>query len=288
MRHGDFAIAEREASLKIRFAKSHYVKTCGFLYAVYAQLPETAVWQYDNPESLGRKVNETSNPAILWTSILDDLYALGLTLGWKAREATHWSVQALNSRALSSAAMTARGAFEAATAAIDHVARLQKVKSDLAASTSLSRQIEILSRFERTSVRGIWGRKGGLVTSETNANHFLDHQRSVLEYAKDAVAGPEIVAMHSVVYATLCSMAHPSADGHQVYWIPPAEHDVDVTWHIGLSSTPDLREPHSSAMLEVVLWALGWAATHSVRAVELLEEERTKEPFLRSSKTQRS
>jgi hypothetical protein len=90
--------------------------------------------------------------------------------------------------------------------------------------------------------------------------------------------------MHSVVYATLCSMAHPSADGHQLYWSPPAEHGLNVTAHIGLSSTPDLRDPHSSAMLEVVLWALGWAATHAGRAVELLEQERAKEPFLRSSK----
>lgn len=238
-------------------------------------------WEYDNPESLERKINETSDPALLWTSVLDDVSALGLTPGWKTREATRWAVQALSERALSSAAMTARGAFEAATAAIDHVVRLRKVKEQVAKANTFERRMEVLTRFERVSVKAIWDRRGGIVQSETSANHFNDHQRSVLEYAKNEIGGEETASLHPEVYPTLCSMAHPSADGHQVYWTAPDTDDVSVTWPVLLSSTPDLRRPHSGAMLEIVLWALGWSATHAARAVQLLEKERTAEPFLR-------
>lgn len=76
----------------------------------------------------------------------------------------------------------------------------------------------------------------------------------------------------------LCSMAHPSADGHQYFWRLPEEAAGSTgqgpTW-ITMSSTPDLRPEHLRGQLTAILWALGWATVHSVRAYQQCAEVST-------------
>ena len=235
-------------------------------------LPEAGSWRYDTGESLVAQLEHHPDPGLLYAAIVGDIRALCLTLAWKCREATAASVIALNSRALSASAMTARGALEAGTAAIDQLVRLSAAQKAIRESADPQRTAAAeLQRLETKSIRSIWGRKGGAFKAEVNANHFYDHQRNVLKYAEQNTAyGPEIVQMHGEVYDTLCSMAHPSADGHQPYWSMPGDPDVEqpitTTVEVGLASRADLRTPFATVLVESILWALGWTAAHSTRA----------------------
>lgn len=276
MRKGDFTISQPQAAFRVQVTNSEYVGQCRDLYGIYSMLPEHGSWSYDTGESLLRQLEDGADMAILWAALVEDLAALTLALAWKCREATALSVLALNQRALSAAAMTARGAFEAATAAIDHRVRLTVAKAKFAEAGSQQKLFELLNGLENGSIRGLWGRKGGVFNGEVNSYHFFDHQRSVLKYAaQNRQFGPEIVKNHEMVYESLCSMAHPSADGHLPYMVLPwATEPPESTTHIPLVGVPDFRNHHTAVLMESVLWALGWSAAHSCRAWELAEEDR--------------
>lgn len=276
MRRSDFHIVQEQARQRVRYSRSTYVQQCQHLYGIYSMLPDEAAWLYDTGESLVAQLEHRPEPGLLYASIVGDIRALCLTLAWKCREATAASVVALNQRAISAAAMTARGALEAATASIDQLARLASAQQAILKSGHAQEVILTeLNRLETKNIRSIWGRKGGTFKADVNANHFFDHQRSILKFAAgNEVYGPEIVELHGEVYATLCSMAHPSADGHQAYWVLPEGNDPPIdTVEIGLQSRPDLRTSYATTLLESILWALGWSAAHATRAWQEAERQ---------------
>jgi hypothetical protein len=258
----------------LRYSKLAYIAQSQHLYGIYSMLPDRHLWRYDNYESI--PVPAEDDPGglhayglELYEACLRDLTAAVLGLAWKARECTAVSVQALNQRRLSASAAAARAAFEAATAAIDHVVRLQKTRRQYRMSKDFG---ALIQRLDESSTRGLWGRKG-VTEGDIKANHFLKHQESVLKFA--GPAHEEIQEWHPVVYDMLCNMTHPSADGHQQFWHlpkgPPPVSGAPV-W-IEMSSEPDLRPAYLQRQLKCVLWALGWSCAHSVRAYDLCVEE---------------
>jgi hypothetical protein len=246
-----------------------YVDQARDLFGIFKMLPDSHLWRYDTAESLQHLVENIDEDSALVATVygacLNDVTATVLGLAWKARECAATSVKALNARRVAASAACARAGFEAATAAIDHVVMWSKALKQSERDHDL---VALFTAMEASSIRGLWGRKG-ILEGDHKANHFLNHQRSVLKFA--GAEHEEIREYHPQVYDVLCNIAHPSAEGHQYFWrIPDAASPVgDAPTLVEMSSDPDLRPQHLQLQLVSILWALGWSAAHAVRAYDL-------------------
>jgi hypothetical protein len=70
--------------------------------------------------------------------------------------------------------------------------------------------------------------------------------------------------MRPEVYSLLSNVAHPSADGNQVFWRVDGVVDLEPSMLVPLASRPDFRDAHVQPVLDAVLWALGWASQSAV------------------------
>ena len=280
MRKSDFTITQQQVAWRLKFSKLIYVNQCEHLHGIYSMLPDEHEWLFDTGESLLAQVEQGAPSTILYSSLMEDAYALSLALAWKAREMTIAAVWALNQRYLPTAAVAARAALESTSVSIDLAMKHAAMKNKLIALQASGQNggaeaFDLLKKFEDETVKATWGRRGDTIEKHIRAKNVLSYRDSVLKDAGDnPTFGPEILEMHRHVYDLLSSMAHPSADGHQVYWRFSTVDSSGPSTRVKLAARADFREPFQAERIDAVLWALGWSVAHVIRAWQVLEQER--------------
>jgi hypothetical protein len=279
MKKSDFRILQQQCVERIRTSRHHFIRTCAFMPEVFEALRETHAWKFDTGDSLLQSMQADSEPgwAHLDLALLEDLEALTIVHAWKVQEATASAVWCLNNRRLASAAMAARGAFEAATASTDVRIKWMKMRDEVNARGGLGAPgtNDLVQNFENKTVRALWGRRRADDESTHKAINIMSHIGDLSKRLGNT-PGPtaEIKAMHPKVYSLLSGVAHPSADGNQVFWRVDAVVDLEPSMLVPLNARSDFRDAHVRPVVDAVLWALGWSSQSSVGDWKSMSEDR--------------
>lgn len=275
MKKSDFRILQQQCVERIRTSRYYFIRTCAVMPEVFEGLPERHEWKFDTGSSLVQSMQAESERggsaglAHLDLALLEDLEALTVVHAWKVQEATASAVWCLNNRYLASAAMAARGAFEAATASTDLHIKWMKMRDQVNALGGLGApgSLELVGTFENKTLRALWGRRSADEEPTHKAINIMSHIGDLGKRLGDT-PGPtaEIKTMHAEVYNLLSGVAHPSADGNQVFWRVDAAVDLEPSMLVPLNSRSDFRNHHVRPVVDAVLWALGWSSQSSVSA----------------------
>jgi hypothetical protein len=252
------------------------------LYEIYEMLPKEHLWRFDTEysiiplseepsrEEFESHFNEVSN------AYMNDFRAAVLCLAWKSEELTVSAVQAINQENYLSASILARAALEATVGASVLYFRLCSADKD---SRQSGDSIKYLNSLHENSRRILWGRKKINEAPVIPASNIMNQFET---FKKHAFAEPLTEKYFDQVYEFLSNIAHPSADGHQIFWKTQNldyENNSMPHW-IELSN----KNSNQSLELDKYIFSIAWALTYSsaklTRIWQLLDDLELKNTIL--------
>jgi hypothetical protein len=183
---------------------------------------------------------------------------------WKLYEMVSGAVHLLNNHEIVAAAAPIRSAMESTIAltnlggrSIDLIDRLQGQPKD---------GLQLIKDYIDTTHAFIWGTKSD--PSGVQARNIL----TLSKYLDKRVTDTETSENVAPVYAALCDIVHPSAPGH-LQWAHDAGQNAGGQRMIMLEFGEE--GARQTDMLDLILWALGWATMWGIRSFRVADRGAT-------------